>query len=108
MDSFDEPAILLLSLKVAVFSICINLFPAFFFAYMISRKKFWGKYVLEGFLILPLVLPPVVSGYFLLTLFSRQNAFGAFLERIGCSPNFNWVGAALAASLVSFPALSCH
>ncbi len=73
-------------------------------AYVLSRGNFRGKILLDGFVHLPLVLPPVVTGYILLILFGRRGPLGAFLEQtFGLVLSFRWTGAALAAAVMGFP-----
>jgi molybdate transport system permease protein len=73
-------------------------------AWALARLDFWGKTVLNALVHLPLVLPPVVTGYLLLLGFGRQGPFGRFLEdSIGLVFSFRWTGAALAAAVMSFP-----
>lgn len=73
--------------------------------WLLSRRRFPGKTVLETAINLPLVLPPVVTGYLLLAAFGRRGWLGAALEQIGVRLVFDWKGAALAAAVVSFPLL---
>jgi molybdate transport system permease protein len=73
-------------------------------AHLLARGKFWGRTLLDGFVHLPLVLPPVVTGYALLILFGRRGAVGHFLEQtFGIVFSFRWTGAALACAVMGFP-----
>ena len=73
---------------------------------LLSRGKFWGKSILNGIVFLPLVLPPVVTGYILLLLFGRRGPLGAFLaDNLGIVFAFRWTGAALACAVMGFPLL---
>ncbi len=73
-------------------------------ALVLARGKFWGKMVLDGFVHLPLVMPPVVTGYILLLLFGRQGPLGKLLaESFGIVFAFRWTGAALACAIMGFP-----
>src|SRR5204863_6113800 len=73
-------------------------------AVVLSRRQFWGKSILNGLVHLPLVLPPVVTGYLLLRGFGRQGGAGALIERwTGIVFAFRWTGAALAAAVMGFP-----
>jgi molybdate transport system permease protein len=73
-------------------------------AMLLARGRFWGKSLLNAVVHLPLVLPPVVTGYALLLLFGRQGAFGAFLaDHFGIVFAFRWTGAALACAVMGFP-----
>jgi molybdate transport system permease protein len=73
-------------------------------AFLLSRGHFRGKILLDGFVHMPLVLPPVVTGYVLLILFGRRGPLGALLEQtFGFVLSFRWTGAALAAAIMGFP-----
>jgi molybdate transport system permease protein len=73
-------------------------------AYLLARCKFPGKSLLDGIVLLPLILPPVVTGYLLLLTFGRRGLIGAFLaERLGIVFSFRWTGAALACGVMGFP-----
>lgn len=101
-----EQAVLVLSLKVAVAAVAVSLLPALFFAWLLARRRFPGKLLLDSVLHLPLVLPPVVTGYLLLLTFGTRGPLGAFLERtLGLSFAFDWKGAALASAVLGFPLL---
>ena len=102
--SAAETAALLLSLKVAFWSVAASLPFAVALAWLLSRRSFAGKSLLDAVVHLPLVLPPVVVGYFLLLLFGRRGPIGAFLEEtLGISFAFRWTGAALACAVMGFP-----
>ena len=99
-----ELAIVALSLKVALVATLLSLPFALGIAWILARKTFAGKSLLNIFVHLPLVLPPVVTGYALLLLFGRQGPIGALLETLfGVSIAFRWTGAALAAGIMGFP-----
>ncbi len=99
-----ESTALLLSLKVAFWSVAASLPFAVALAWLLSRRSFPGKALLDAVAHLPLVLPPVVVGYFLLILFGRRGPIGAFLyEYLGASFAFRWTGAALACAVMGFP-----
>ncbi len=93
-----------LSLKVALLCVgCVSL-PAIAAGYVLARFRFPGKVVLDAVLHLPLVLPPVVTGYLLLRMFGRRGMAGAWLEStFGVHLAFTTAAAALAASVVAFP-----
>src|SRR5258707_899074 len=75
-------------------------------AWVLARKNFWGKALLDGIVHLPLVLPPVVTGYLLLIWFGRRGVIGAFLaDTFGIVFSFHWTGAALACGVMGFPLL---
>ena len=99
----EEWAALTLSLKVSVVATLLSLPIALAIAWLLARRQFWGKAWLSALVHLPLVLPPVVTGYVLLLTFGRNGAVGAFLERWGIVFAFHWTGAALAAAIMGFP-----
>src|SRR5207249_12330598 len=73
-------------------------------AWVLARREFWGKTVLNGIVHLPLVLPPVVTGYLLLLAFGRKGFAGSFLDQCcGVVFAFRWTGAALAAAVMGLP-----
>jgi molybdate transport system permease protein len=74
-------------------------------AWLLARKDFWGKSLLDGIVHLPLVLPPVVTGYLLLIAFGRKGVFGEPLAQLGIVFSFRWTGAALACGVMAFPLL---
>jgi molybdate transport system permease protein len=75
-----------------------------FVAYALARWEFWGKQVLNGLVHLPLILPPVVTGYLLLLTFGRKGYVGQFLDEwFGIVLAFRWTGAVLAAAVMAFP-----
>ncbi len=93
-----------LSLKVAFWATMISLPAGIFIAYLLARKEFYGKQLLNGLVHLPLILPPVVTGYALLLLFGRRGAIGGFLEQsFGLVLAFRWTGAVLAGAIMAFP-----
>lgn len=99
-----ELAIVMLSLKVALTATLISLPLALWVARGLARGSFAGKSLVNIVVHLPLVLPPVVTGYGLLLLFGRQGPLGAFLhEWLGLTLAFRWTGAALAAAVMGFP-----
>jgi len=103
LSAFEAEA-LFLSLKVSLSAVICSLPFGIGFAWLLSRKEFWGKSILNAVLHLPLVVPPVVVGYGLLVWFGHNGAIGGWLnETLGISFAFNWKGAALAAAIISFP-----
>ncbi|MCC0020940.1 MAG: molybdate ABC transporter permease subunit [Nitratireductor sp.] len=92
-----------LSLKVALVATVASLPIGVFVAYALARWRFPGHQLLNGIVHLPLILPPVVTGYLLLITFGTQGAVGSFLKKIGIVFAFNWTGAALAAAIMAFP-----
>ncbi|HYC48859.1 MAG TPA: molybdate ABC transporter permease subunit [Burkholderiales bacterium] len=100
----DEWEVLRLSLKVALWSAAASLPPAVAVAYLLARTRFAGKSLFDALVHLPLVLPPVVIGYFLLLTLGRTAPVGAFLEQhFGIVFAFRWTGAALACAVMGFP-----
>ncbi|WP_295555697.1 molybdate ABC transporter permease subunit [uncultured Hyphomicrobium sp.] len=100
----EEMVAIKLSLRVATVAVLASLPVAVLVAYLLSRGQFRGKILLDGLVHMPLVLPPVVTGYVLLILFGRRGPLGAFLEQtLGIVLSFRWTGAALAAAVMSFP-----
>jgi molybdate transport system permease protein len=99
-----ELEIIRLSLKIAFWSTLASLPVAIALALLLGRASFPGKTLLDGVVHLPLVLPPVVIGYFLLLAFGRRGPVGAFLEeQFGLVFAFRWTGAALACALMGLP-----
>lgn len=99
-----EWAIVGLSLKVAGAAIVLTLPVAFALAWLLARRRFFGRTLLDTVVHLPLVLPPVVTGWLLLLFFGAQGAGGRFLEAVfGTSVMFRWTGAALAAGIMALP-----
>ncbi len=93
-----------LSLKVATCATLFSLPFAVFIAHVLARREFFGKQLLNGLVHLPLILPPVVTGYLLLITFGRRAPLGGFLEQtLGLVLAFRWTGAALAAAIMGFP-----
>lgn len=100
----DEWTAILLSLRVAFVATLAALPVAIWIAYILARKSFPGRQLLNGVVHLPLVLPPVVTGYLLLVVFGQQGPVGGFLNEVfGVSFAFRWTGAALAAAIMAFP-----
>jgi molybdate transport system permease protein len=100
----EELDIVRLSLKVAFWSTLASLPVALALAMLLARARFPGKTLVDGFVSLPLVLPPVVIGYFLLLAFGRRGPIGALLdEHFGIVFAFRWTGAALACALMGLP-----
>ena len=94
---------LTLSLWVAMMSVLVSLPFATAVAYILARRRFWGHGLLNALVHLPLVLPPVVTGYLLLMAFGRKGIFGPPLEALGLQLAFTSAGAALAAAVMAFP-----
>jgi molybdate transport system permease protein len=93
-----------LSLRVALWATAASLPLGLLVALALARGRFWGKSLLNVIVHLPLILPPVVTGYLLLILFGRRGAIGAFLaEQFDIVFAFRWTGAALACAVMAFP-----
>jgi len=94
----------LLSLKVSFWAVFLSLPFSIAIAWVLARKDFAGKQVVNGLVHLPLILPPVVTGYVLLMILGRNAPVGAFLEHyFGIVVAFRWTGAAVAAAVMAFP-----
>lgn len=92
-----------LSLRVGLIATLVSLPLGILTAYALARWSFPGKQVLNGLVHLPLILPPVVTGYLLLVTFGRRGSVGQWLETVGIVFSFRWTGAALAAAIMAFP-----
>lgn len=101
----QQVEIILLSLKVAFLSTAILVPIGTFLGWLFSRKTFFGKSLLEGVVNVPLVLPPIVTGYFLLFALGPNSAIGKFLDKLGLQLAFTWHAAVIAAAMVSMPLL---
>nr|WP_250813861.1 molybdate ABC transporter permease subunit [Neorhizobium tomejilense] len=102
--SDEEWTAIRLSLKVSAVAMIVSLPFGLLVAYLLARGKFWGKSILNGIVHLPLILPPVVTGFLLLVLFGRRGVIGAFLnDYLGIVLSFRWTGAALACGVMGFP-----
>ena len=102
--SMVEFEIVLLSLKVSSVAILAMLPVAFALAWLLARKRFAGKILLDAVVHLPLVLPPVVTGWLLLLAFGASGPIGRLLDGLfGASVMFRWTGAAIAAAIMALP-----
>jgi molybdate transport system permease protein len=100
----DEWTAVLLSLRVATVATAFALPFGIAIGWLLARTNFWGKTLLDGLVYLPLVLPPVVTGYLLLISFGRKGPIGAFLDQnFGIVFSFRWTGAALSCGVMGFP-----
>ena len=100
----DEWRAVALSLHVSLWAVALSLPLGIFVAYALARWEFWGKQLLNGLVHLPLILPPVVTGYLLLLTFGRKGVVGQVLDQwFGLVFAFRWTGAALAAAVMAFP-----
>ncbi len=93
-----------LSIKVATVAMLVSLPFGVAVALLLARKEFWGKSLLNGIVHLPLVMPPVVTGYLLLLAFGKRGFLGSFFADVfGLVFSFRWTGAALACGVMGFP-----
>jgi molybdate transport system permease protein len=100
----DEWTAVALSLRISVVATAFALPFGIAIGWLLARKEFWGKTLVDGIVHLPLVLPPVVTGYLLLISFGRRGPIGAFLyEYFGIVFSFRWTGAALSCGVMGFP-----
>jgi molybdate transport system permease protein len=99
----DDYGAILLSLRVAATATLAALPFAFLAAYALARGRFGWRVALDSLVTLPLVLPPVATGYVLLLLFGRNGPIGGVLAKVGIVFAFDWTGAALAAGIMAFP-----
>ncbi|MBS9721284.1 molybdate ABC transporter permease subunit [Tianweitania sp. BSSL-BM11] len=100
----DEWNAVRLSLRVSFWATIASLPFGIWIAYVLARREFWGKSLLNGIVHLPLILPPVVTGYLLLLTFGRRAPVGSFLDSaFGIVFSFRWTGAALACGIMAFP-----
>ena len=99
-----EISAMTLSLRVSGWAVALSLPAGILAAWVLSRKRFPGKRLLDGVIHLPLVLPPVVIGYLLLVTCGKNGMIGSFLyQHLGITLAFTWKGAVLAAAVMSFP-----
>lgn len=102
--SADEITAIMLSLKVASTAVVVSLPFGVAVAWLLARKRFFGRMALDALVHLPLILPPVVTGYVLLLTMGRRGIIGAWLDQwFGLVFSFRWTGAALAAAIMGFP-----
>ncbi|TZF91338.1 molybdate ABC transporter permease subunit [Cognatilysobacter lacus] len=100
----DEAAAVALSLKVATLATLASLPPAVAVGWLLARRRFPGRLLLDALVHLPLVLPPVVTGFVLLRVFGLRGVAGAWLhDTLGITFAFRWTGAALACAVMAFP-----
>ncbi len=93
-----------LSLRVSFWAVVVSLPLGIVVAYVLARKRFWGHGVLNVLVHLPLILPPVVTGYLLLLTFGRKGWVGGWMDEVlGIVIAFRWTGAAVAAGVMAFP-----
>lgn len=99
-----EWAVVMLSLRVSLAAVLVTMPIAYGLAWVLARRRFPGLMLLDALVHLPLVLPPVVTGWLLLLVFGRTGAVGMWLEdQLGITLVFRWTGAALAAGIMALP-----
>src|SRR5256885_6525697 len=104
--SLTEWTAILLSVRLAVVATLVATPIGIAVAWLLARRAFWGKSVVDALIHLPLVLPPVVTGYLLLLALGRRGLVGAWLaDHLGIVFAFRWTGAALACGIMSVPLL---
>ncbi|MCF8158057.1 MAG: molybdate ABC transporter permease subunit [Burkholderiaceae bacterium] len=104
MLSHSEVEALTLSVKVATFCTLLICIPAIAVAWLLAKKAFIGKSLLDGLVHIPLILPPVVPGFLLLILLGNQGLVGKWLhESFGITIAFTWMGAVIASAVMAFP-----
>lgn len=102
--SAGEWAVIGLSLRVSLLAVAVTLPISYALAWLIARRRFPGRMLLDAAIHLPLVLPPVVTGWLLLLAFGRNGPVGGWLEEVfGITLVFQWTGAALAAAVMALP-----
>jgi molybdate transport system permease protein len=99
----EEWSAVALSLRVSFWATLVSLPLGLLVAHALARWEFAGKQLLNGLVHLPLILPPVVTGYLLLLTFGTQGPVGGMLQEVGIVFAFHWTGAALAAGIMAFP-----
>lgn len=100
----EEWSALGLSAQVALASVALMTVPGVLVGWFLARSRFWGKTVVDAVVHLPLVLPPIVTGYLLLLLLGRNGLFGGWLhETLGLEIAFTWRAAVIAAAVIAFP-----
>ncbi|WP_428928074.1 molybdate ABC transporter permease subunit [Marinibacterium sp. SX1] len=99
----EEWSAVALSLRVSFWAMLVSLPFGVFTALALARWSFPGKQIVNGIVHLPLILPPVVTGYLLLLTFGVRGPVGGLLDRVGITLAFHWTGAALAAGIMAFP-----
>jgi molybdate transport system permease protein len=100
-----EISILIFTLGVAAIATVAILPPGIALGFLLARRDFFGKTVVETLVALPLVLPPVATGFVLLRIFGRRSGIGSFLERLGLEVVFTWRGVVVAMAVMSMPLL---
>lgn len=99
----EELNAIVLSIKVGIWSVAAGLIPAIGLAYLLARSRFRGKSLVDAVIHLPLVVPPVVTGYILIITLGRYTPLGSLLQSMGIKFAFNWKGAVVASLIMSLP-----
>ncbi len=105
MPNQAEYDAIFLSVLMGLSAVGMGIVPGVALAWLLARRDFPGKILVETVVFLPLVLPPVATGYFLVLIFGQQGALGGVLSRLGLKIVFTWSGMALAAAVMGFPLL---
>ncbi len=104
MFSSEEITVIFLTLKVALTSTVLTLPLAIWLGWILARKNFWGKFLVEGLVNIPLVAPPIVTGYLLLVILGKNGIIGHWLyETMGIKLAFNFAALIIASVVVSLP-----
>jgi molybdate transport system permease protein len=103
--SADEWQIVALTMRTAALAAILILPPGLLIAWLLARRNWRGKSIVETIIALPLVMPPVATGLILLELFGRRGPIGSFLHRMGLEVAFTWKAVVLAMMVMSFPLL---
>lgn len=101
----QEWQIIWLTVWTALLAVGLNLVPGIGLAWLLARKQWWGKSLVETLVALPLVMPPVATGLLLLKLLGRRGPIGAWLDRLGIDVVFTWKAVVVAMAVMSFPLL---
>ena len=105
MPNQAEYNAIFLSVLMGLSAVGLGIVPGVALAWLLARRDFPGKILVETVVFLPLVLPPVATGYFLVLIFGQHGALGEVLSRLGLKIVFTWSGMALAAAVMGFPLL---
>ena len=104
MLSSEEISVIILTLKAALISTLITLPIAIWLGWMLAKKNFLGKLIIEGLINIPLVAPPIVTGYLLLIVLGKNGIIGRFIhELFGINLAFNFTAVVIASIIVSLP-----
>ena len=104
MLSLEEISVIILTLKAALISTLITLPIAIWLGWMLAKKNFFGKLIIEGLINIPLVAPPIVTGYLLLIVLGKNGIIGRFIhELFGINLAFNFTAVVIASIIVSLP-----